>query len=76
MWWVLGLGSMGLDLSEEGSPDLSKGWKGEKLGSGVEGKGTDSLTGNDTAHNGAGGALGWEKEGEGRDEKEREWMGK
>lgn len=57
MWWVLGLGSVGLDLSEEGSPDLSKGWQGAKLGAGVEGRGTESLTGNDTAHNGARGAL-------------------
>lgn len=47
-----------LDLSEEGSPDLSKGWKGAKLGVGVEGRGTENLTGNDAAHDGARGVLG------------------
>lgn len=58
MWWVLGLGSVAFDLSEEGSPDLSKGWKGAKLGTDVEGRETESLTGNDTARSGARGALG------------------
>lgn len=58
MWWVLGLGWVGLDLSEEGSPDLSKGWKGAKLGVGVEGRETENLTGNDAAHDGARGVLG------------------
>lgn len=30
---------MGLELGEEGSSDLRKGWKGAKLGAGVEGGG-------------------------------------
>lgn len=39
MWGLWRLSSVGLELGEEGSSDLRKGWKGAKLGAGVEGGG-------------------------------------